>query len=329
MAAPQGLGDNFMRTQRPWARAALIFSAALLSTAAQAAPSQIVAFGDSLVDDGNIPVLTGFTFPSAPYAGARFSNGPVSVEIMAQSLGLSLDDRAVGGAYSGLGNRLADANPGTLSAIANTGTRQQIDFYINQKGGALDGDALYFIWAGGNDFFTKPEAATVSTVITNLANDVKTLYLAGARNFFIPNLPDLATTAVSIQAGGAVQAGANQLTVAFNKNLALNLGVLETKLAGADIEVFDAYSFLTTLRNGYAAQGFNVTQPCLVAGTVCADPSRYYLWDNVHPTAGVHSAIGTAMAGAVSAVPEPESWALGLVGMITAGMAARRRRLHA
>lgn len=318
-----------MRIQRQWARTALIFSTAVLASMAQAAPSQIVAFGDSLVDDGNIPVLTGFTFPGAPYVGARFSNGPVSVEVMAQTLGLSLDDRAVGGAYSGLGNRLADANPTTLAAIANTGTRQQIDFYINQKGGALDSNALYFIWAGGNDFFTKPEAATVSSVITNLANDVKTLYLAGARNFFIPNLPDLATTAVSIQAGGAVQEGANRLTLAFNSNLKSNLDTLETKLPGADIEVYDAYSFLSTLRSGYASQGFNVTQPCVVAGVACADPSRYYLWDNVHPTAGVHSAIGTAMAASVSAVPEPESWALGMVGALVAGAATRRRRLSA
>ncbi len=316
-----------MRTLESAARLSLIASALVMAHGAQAA-SQLVAFGDSLVDNGNIVDYLGVTFPISPYFQGRFSNGPVAVEYMATQLGLSLDDRAVGGAYTGTGNRLYDSNTTKLAAIANTGTAQQISAYISAQGGTVDSQALYYIWAGGNDFFTAPTASTVSKAITNLATDVSALYQAGARNFFIPNLPDLSTTAVALQQDAAYQAGARQLTLAFNNNLALTLSGLEGKLAGADIQVFDAYSFLTTLRNSYAAQGYNVTTPCLVTGTtpsLCSNPSQHYLWDNVHPTAGVHQAIGTAMATAAMPVPEPEQWALTFTGLAVVGFMRRRQ----
>ena len=316
-----------MRAFQSAARWGLIASALVLAHGAQAA-SQIVAFGDSLVDNGNIPDYTGFSFPTTPYYQNRFSNGPVAVEYMAQQLGLTLDDRAVGGAYSGTGNRLYDSNTTRLAAIANTGTAQQISSYISEQGGTVDSQALYYIWAGGNDFFTAPTGATATKAIANLVADVSALYQAGARNFFIPNLPDLATTAVSLQQNAAYQAGARQLTQAFNTNLANNLNSLENRLTGSDIQVFDAYSFLTTLRNSYEAQGFNVTSPCLVttgSPSLCSNPSQYYLWDNVHPTAGVHQAIGTAMATAAIPVPEPEQWALTFSGLAVVGLVRRRQ----
>ena len=316
-----------MRNTRFVARLGLLASACLLAQSAQAA-SQLVAFGDSLVDNGNIVDYLGVTFPNSPYFQGRFSNGPVAVEYMATQLGLNLDDRAVGGAYSGNGNRLADTNPTRLSAISSTGTAQQIAAYIQEKGGVVDSQALYYIWAGGNDFFTNPGPATVSTAIGNLAADVSALYAAGARNFFIPNLPDLSTTAVALQQDATYQAGARQLTQFFNVNLSNTLSGLEGRLSGSNIQVYDAYSFLTTLRNGYAAQGFNVTTPCLVTGSapsLCSNPSQYYLWDNVHPTAGVHQAIGTAMATAAMPVPEPEQWALTFTGLAVVGFMRRRQ----
>ena len=316
-----------MRAIQSAARWSLIVSALVLAHGAQAA-TQIVAFGDSLVDNGNIPDYTTFSFPSTPYYQNRFSNGPVAVEYMAQQLGLTLDDHAVGGAYTGTGNRLYDSNTAKLASIANTGTAQQISAYIGAQGGTVDSQALYYIWAGGNDFFTNPTGATVSKAITNLVTDVSALYQAGARNFFIPNLPDLATTAVALQQDATYQAGARQLTLAFNSNLVSRLNSLEAQLVGSDIQVFDAYSFLTTLRSSYAAQGFNVTNPCLVTtGTpsLCSNPSQYYLWDNVHPTAGVHQAIGTAMATAAMPVPEPEQWALTFTGLAVVGWVRRRQ----
>ena len=59
--------------------------------------SDIVVFGDSLSDNGNLFRLTGQ--PPPPYFKGRFSNGPVWVERLAAPLGLDgITDFALGGA---------------------------------------------------------------------------------------------------------------------------------------------------------------------------------------------------------------------------------------
>ena len=72
----------------------------VLAVSLAAAPyTRIVAFGDSLTDNGNLYALNGGTYPpSPPYFGGRGSNGPVAVEYMSTALGLPLLDFAVYGA---------------------------------------------------------------------------------------------------------------------------------------------------------------------------------------------------------------------------------------
>src|SRR4051812_14547602 len=48
----------------------------------------IYAFGDSLTDSGNVSLATFGMVPTAPYTDRSFSNGPVWVQDLAQSLGL-------------------------------------------------------------------------------------------------------------------------------------------------------------------------------------------------------------------------------------------------
>lgn len=296
---------------------------------AQAAPSKLVVFGDSLSDNGNAAALVGqfgLDLPAEPYFDGRFSNGPVAVEVMANRLGLTLENHAFGGALTGLNNRI-DAG----GLLNGTGLQGQINSYLSNTQGTTDAAALYVVWGGGNDFLSSPTPGTVTTAVNNLVQNVSLLYQAGARDFFIPNLPDLATTASAIAAGGAQQAGAHQISVAFNTALAQAMAGLQGSLQGAHIQVFDTFGTLTQVRADYAAQGYNVTQGCwdgdmFGQGTKCADPSKYYLWDGVHPTAGVHQAVGQAFAQAV-AVPEPAAWALSLVGVGMVGLMAHRRRV--
>lgn len=298
---------------------------------AQALPSKLVVFGDSLSDNGNASALVGqfgIDLPAAPYEGGRFSNGPVAVEVMASQLGLALEDHAFGGALSGLNNRI-DA----LGLLDGTGVQGQINSYLSDAGGATDEAALYVVWGGANDVLSSPTAATLETAVGNLTQNVRLLYQAGARDFFVPNLPDLATTASAISAGGAQQAAAHELSLSFNAALAQAMTGLQGSLQGSRIQVFDTFGALAGIRADYVARGLNVTEGCwdgdmFGQGTLCADSSAYYLWDGLHPTAQVHQAVGEAFAQAV-AVPEPAAWALSVVGVVMVGALARRRPARA
>src|SRR3954471_9015267 len=47
----------------------------------------LVVFGDSLADVGNLQLASQGAFPNSLYAGGRFSNGPMWVETLAEFLG--------------------------------------------------------------------------------------------------------------------------------------------------------------------------------------------------------------------------------------------------
>ena len=75
-----------------------------MSAAALAGPfTSVIAYGDSLSDNGNLYQVAGRP-PSPPYFNGRFSNRPVAVEDLAAALGAPLFDFAWGGATTGVGS---------------------------------------------------------------------------------------------------------------------------------------------------------------------------------------------------------------------------------
>lgn len=311
---------------------AALLVAAVPFGSANAAYSQIVAFGDSLSDNGNVFATTkgalGVGIPSAPYWNGRFSNGPVAVEVMAQTLGLSLVDHAYGGALTGTTNRAGVPGlPGIQSEV------DQFTSGLTSAGKTADASALYFLWGGANDFFSADDKlAAVAPAIANLAGQVSQLYDVGARDFFVPLLPDLANTAAAIAAGPQAQAQAHALSMLFNTNLSTALQGLQGSLAGSNIRVFDPNPSLTAARDVILAAGGTASQPCWTGNylgsgaSVCTNPELHVLWDGVHPSAALHQAMGQAMA---AAVPEPEAAGLALVGLLIAGTATARQRRRA
>src|SRR5687767_4882042 len=83
-----------------------LWTLALAFTGAVAASpfSAVVAYGDSLSDNGNLFAVVGQ--PGPPYFERRASNGPVAVDLLAASLGARLLDFGFGGATTGIGNHL-------------------------------------------------------------------------------------------------------------------------------------------------------------------------------------------------------------------------------
>src|SRR5262245_14581793 len=96
-----------------YALVALSLTALLLPSSAQARNplTEVVVFGDSLSDTGNLFLASGGTVATPPYFNGRFSNGPVWVEVLADKLGLDAPTPSVlggtnfafGGAETGAG----------------------------------------------------------------------------------------------------------------------------------------------------------------------------------------------------------------------------------
>lgn len=318
-------------------RLALTAAALAAATSAQAY-TQIVAFGDSLSDNGNLFELTAqfnAATPVAPYFDGRFSNGPVAVEVMAQQLGLSLDDRAYGGATTGTGNK-------TATPILNaTGMTSQVQRYLSEKSNSVDAQALYFVWGGANDIFqlldsdtpVTPESVmqVVMRARSNYHGIIRSLDAAGAQHFFLPTLPNLAATGLGYAGGPSAQYALNQISSLFNQNLVSAANSLEAEL-GVDITLFDVEPSFLAVSQQILAAGGTVSLPCWTGnysgtdGTLCADPDKHVLFDKVHPTAYAHNFLGQQMA---AAVPEPGTWALSFTGLLAVGALARRRQAAA
>jgi phospholipase/lecithinase/hemolysin len=353
---------KMFRKVMPVLVACALVAAPMSAARAAASPySGLVAFGDSLSDTGNfssrISALTFglVTFPDVPYgyAPGRFSNGPVAVEYLAQSLGLGLTNYAVGGAKTGPSvipgvsdNYIDESGGSAILGLAGapfngTGVTTQVASHIAASGGsAVAGDALYFIWAGPNDYFSLADrfsvtppadvealtSAYIGNAITHLQGSVTSLYMAGARSFLIPNMANLGVTPYAVAAGATFAAAATQVAALHNFYLDGLLDGLEASLAGAQFFTSDVFALTTQGSLDPASLGFgNSAEECQF-NPACTDPSQFVYWDDVHITTAAHRAVAGQFASALAPVPEAQTWVMLLAGL---GVLVIGRRLRA
>ena len=187
--------------------------------------------------------------------------------------------------------------------------------------GPADSNALYVLWAGGNDLRANPTPSGVGNALTGLSGAVQGLYAEGARNFLVLNLPNLGLTPESVGQGATFAAAATAGAAGFDAYFASTMASLSA-LPGSNIRSLDTFALFTNVVSNPGAYGLsNVTTPCIATGTACTD---YLFWDTIHPTAAGHSIIAAA-AYRVLAVPEPETYAMLLAGLGLLGLIARRR----
>ncbi len=184
--------------------AALLYSA----SAAAANFSQVIVFGDSLSDDGNISLATA----PAVQPPLRFTTNPgtVGIENVAHEFGFALQPSLLGGtdfAWGGAG--VLTNSPGTPAAVPTL--TAQVGAYL--AGGTVDGNALYSIWGGANDIFyaaTSAGAAAVAQqlIAQNVAAQIAHLQGLGLPQAQIDALVPQITQAVTAAVVQQVQAGA-------------------------------------------------------------------------------------------------------------------------
>lgn len=310
-------------------------------------------FGDSLVDSGNLFKLTSAFSPlgipalppSLPYA-QKSSNGPIWIDNLGQSLGLSptlvtnlllnpatpLPTQGTNFAFAGALSSsihvldddilpLAPLLPGFQEQIAAFRTLSTVV--------PVDPNALYVIWVGGNDyneaFFNPaslgglPLAQLPNAVTDNIVNGIAQLSSLGAESFLVANLPSLGEAPFADFLDAVTQRDIstvlNQLTQAHNALLTAKLSSFgqsqpSTKIISLDVNTL----FADVLANPSAFGLTNVTEPCLTNfkpgfqfDGICSNPDEFLFWDDVHPTSAAYRLVSDVALAALNNSAPPAS----------------------
>lgn len=284
--------------------AAIAAAMVLATTAAQAsepAPfDNVVVFGDSLSDNGNISSLT----PGGDRMRFTTNPGLVSSELVAERYGFTLEPSTSGGTDFAWGGAQSAKDLGVIVSA-----RTQVDQYIAANGGHADSHALYTMWIGANDIlnldFTKDLNAQMVDAANAEISTLKTLQQAGARYIVVYNLPDVSKTPEVNGTGLATFAG--QLGSLYNSTLNDGLATL-----GTGILPVNTYALLNQVIADPARYGFsNATdRACTTASSinctsntlVTPDAATTYLFaDGVHPTSAAHAMLAQVVLSELAA----------------------------
>lgn len=307
------------------------------------AASNLVVFGDSLSDNGNVYIESGGVLPGPNYAlnpygeytdGTNTTPGtavPVGLwsEQLAQKMGLADPLPFLSHQLGATDYAVGSAQTGTNGSFFVT---DQVNAYLASVSGAASAQSLYTFWAGANDITSQVNPVHAAD---NIANNIRTLAAKGATNFLWLNLPPLGETpeafAINVVEPGTT-ALLNEKSAAFNAEWLTDIGRLQS--SGINVIGVDVNSIFAAIAADYAAGCTvgpsdplcfaNITLPA--QGLAGIDPNSYLFWDLEHPTTEADSLIADAAFDNLHPVPEPVSGALALAGLGLIGIAFVRKR---
>jgi phospholipase/lecithinase/hemolysin len=256
--------------------------------------SQLVVFGDSLSDTGNVYIATGGLEPAPPgYTAGLYTDGPDGVPSTTGPLGVWVQQLAgmmgvtspgpslAGGNNYAFGGALTGYDP-TFGSGGKPYVGDQVNTYLASHPGTLPSNALYVFWAGANDLFTGGNSP--SAAVTNLSDNISTLYADGARNFLWLNMPPLGDTLDILGLGPSDSAYFNDLSQEYNSDWGSTIAILDADDPGIKIVGVNVYALVLAMLTDPSAYGFvNTDTP---AQGLSVDPNTYLYWDGVHPTLG-------------------------------------------
>ncbi|MEY2518877.1 MAG: outer rane lipase/esterase [Verrucomicrobiota bacterium] len=315
---------------------ALICGAASSAFSQQAPPAftQIILFGDSLSDTGNDRNRTNskssgaVDYPSHTfnYDNGRFTNDTATDPSSKTYLGVWHEQLArtflgISPATNSLGGGLNYAFGG---ATSNNGTHQetvvsppffgdvtitiddmgkQMDDYFATR--AIDPNALYIVWGGGNDLRNDPGSANVIATAARLTALVQRLSNAGAKYIMVPNVPPIGDIPRYSSEPGRIKS-LNTASADFRLELNADIAALQSTLASQGftpvIYSVDVWTNTIRLMSNGPRYGFtNITVP---AQGSSGNPDQFLFWDDVHPTTAAHYQLAKG-ANDVITLPPP------------------------
>jgi len=300
----------------------LLLALFLLALAPVTTAGELIVFGDSLSDTGNLAsVPDRGPFPPPFYEGSRVSNGPVAVEVLAGLLDTGLSaSRHLVGSYSGNNFAVAGARAGGDELID---LKFQVGAYLLFNGGVAAADNVYLLLIGGNDIRDARGARSreARRILRDAANEideqVRLLISAGARAVMLVNVPDIGripeSLAIAAERGGrAIARRASRYTAQFNRDLARKVSRIERD-TGLDLVLFDLERVVDDIIENAAARRFTNTEDgCLNTSILefeagCANGAnfdRYVFFDQIHPSARTHDIVGRLLYGYIPVAPD-------------------------
>lgn len=301
--------------------AAFFYLAAGLATSWAQAPafSQLVIFGDSLSDTGNVYDRTdnksGGTvhFPSGTYnySDGRWTNSsdtdPASQlyagvwhEQLARTfLNIPVATYSLGGgsnyAFGG-----ATTNDGTHEeTVVNSSVFGDVTITIDDMGRQVDDylashvadpNALYIVWGGGNDLLNDDSSASVTAAAARATALMVRLANAGAKYIMVPNVPPLGV-APRYDGDAAKQRSESAAAAQYRDELRVNLSVALSNLASQGITptLYPVDAWTNTIRvMTYPERYGFVNVKDSSQGKSGVNPDQYLFWDGLHPTTAAH-----------------------------------------
>jgi outer membrane lipase/esterase len=305
-------------------RTKLLVSALALAlggfTTAQAQTfSDVVVFGDSLSDDGNVAQLS-----SLP-AGFGFTTNPDSVyaDLVAEAFSFNLTNSLSGGTDYAVGGACAIKNSVSFTCVNDPSgpagafsITNQVTGYLAGHGGKADPNGLYMMWGGANDIFTATGNPATAQLVTGLAAQtmvglISTVQNAGAKTIVVFNLPDIGLTPSFV--GTPLQGTASGLAFVYNSTFNGGLATLDDGIVPINVN-----GLFNEIVGDPGAYGFtNVTgQACGVgSSSVACGPTgaplpyhyapgtneSYLFADSVHPTGAAHQMLANIVVATLTA----------------------------
>jgi len=179
-----------------------------LTSGEEACKNNIVVFGDSLSDTGNLFGLTGAALPpTVAYDSGRFTNGKIWVEYLAELMELETPTPFYASANPGTNYAIAGAAsgdnattawqpvllpPGNVITLPSKGLRLQTEDFLAANEGICSSEMLFVIWSGAVDFAILGNGPEFNGIIENIKDSIEDLIAVGGNKFLVLNLPPIA-----------------------------------------------------------------------------------------------------------------------------------------
>jgi phospholipase/lecithinase/hemolysin len=266
---------------------------------AERAFDRVVVFGDSLVDAGNVHLVTGGRRAAAAqgYVAGRFTNGFTFADRIAAAVEgrVTSPSRSGGNNYAYGGARALADEDGIPDAMA------QVEEWRKSRRRA-DPRTLFILAFGGNDL-RRPRGSGADApsyrhrVARSYAGAVRTLFASGARTVLVTGAPIPSAAGADLQR--RLDAEFDRLHLAAGQRLLRYdfLPLWRRLLDDAPRLGFRPWTAQAAASAAMPGAKGHAGDDCLRDRAQPGGCAGYVLFDRVHPTAAVHALIAGDIAG--------------------------------